>query len=240
MRKLRLSARTRTAKENQQDATPPRLSDLFRLSSVYSEAVEQVFSGLFSESSQKDPRKELGDLFPKIWDSGPRYLALIEQVVLEIEPKVVVETGVAHGISSRHILQVFDTLERKTGFESKLHSIDVDARTRWPDLAEDSRWTFHLLEGDHQIQEVLEGIGPIDLFIHDSDHSYGTQMREYQTAWRLLNPGGVLISDDVNWSRAFLEFCLGQRLTPVFLSEAPKVAGAVRKPFFGEVPDRGL
>lgn len=45
----------------------------------------------------------------------------------------------------------------------------------------------------------------------------------------LLAPGGVLVSDDVNWSQAFLHFCQENSLNPVVLADGTKFAGVVRK-----------
>ena len=111
-----------------------------------------------------------------------------------------------------------------------LHSVDIDERTHWRDLAENPHWVFHRVGSGHDIESILKNIGTIDMFIHDSDHNYGHQLREFEAAWSHLKPGGLLISDDVSWSNAFLDFCGKYNLSPTVLSEAPKVAGAVSKP----------
>ena len=46
----------------------------------------------------------------------------------------------------------------------------------------------------------------VDLFVHDSDHSYGHMLWEYSTAWPRLSGGGVLYSDDIEWNSAFRDF----------------------------------
>lgn len=224
-----LSARKRA--EIHRRATPPQLFELFKISLSYTEDASAALSALTSSKPSQDGRKERGALFPLYFDSGSRYLDFMESIMRSVEPEVVVETGVANGVSTRRILDVFNSLQKKQpALHPRLHSIDVDERTRWDDLVADSRWTFHLSSGKAEIEEILRGIGPFDLFIHDSDHRYRNQMREYRAAWQLLKPGGVLLSDDVNWSHAFLDFCNDLNLKPVILSEAPKVAGAVRKP----------
>ena len=52
---------------------------------------------------------------------------------------------------------------------------------------------------------LLRNIGPIDLFLHDSLHTYDTMRAEFAAAWPALRPGGVLISDDIEGNRAFGE-----------------------------------
>jgi hypothetical protein len=49
-------------------------------------------------------------------------------------------------------------------------------------------------------------LGSIDIFIHDSEHSYENMMFEYMTAWDHLKEGGILLSDDTNLNKAFSDF----------------------------------
>lgn len=53
---------------------------------------------------------------------------------------------------------------------------------------------------------LLEQLGKINMFIHDSQHSYENMMFEYITAWNHLKEGGILLSDDTNLNRAFIDF----------------------------------
>jgi len=208
-----------------------QLHDIYLLSSTYTEDVGEAVDSLVVDGKSADKWSDRGPLFPSFFDSGERYLQFIEALLQKHQPRVIVETGVAHGVSTRRILAAFDRLQEKVpALDAVLHSVDVDPRTKWPDLSEDPRWVFHLSEAGNRIDHILASIGTIDMFIHDSDHSYKIQMLEYQSAWKHLRPGGVLVSDDISWSNAFVDFCSDKGLAPVVLSEAPKVAGAVLKP----------
>lgn len=72
-----------------------------------------------------------------------------------------------------------------------------------------SRWT--LVQGDakQELPRVLQRLGSIDFFLHDSLHTYENMMFEYKLAWQYLKKSGMLLSDDVNeyWTLAFLDFC---------------------------------
>ena len=46
----------------------------------------------------------------------------------------------------------------------------------------------------------------IDVFIHDSLHTYDHMLSEYHAAYPRLRPGGLLISDDADWNHAFSQF----------------------------------
>jgi hypothetical protein len=38
-----------------------------------------------------------------------------------------------------------------------------------------------------------------DVFLHDSDHEVWCQTFEYEVAWYLVNPGGIIATDDSRW-----------------------------------------
>lgn len=67
---------------------------------------------------------------------------------------------------------------------------------------------FDLILGNTQkeLKPLLWKLGKIDMFYHDSEHTYETMLWEYRTAWPYLSKKGVLCSDDVTWNTAFNEF----------------------------------
>ncbi len=139
-------------------------------------------------------------------------------------PRSVVETGVNRGHSTAMILRAL----RHNG-EGHLTSIDLpfhveggrrNADGKWdvssvpvgltgcevPEFLRD-RWT--LIVGDAKAE--LPKLSGYDFFFHDSDHSYAHQIWEYRVALEHLPAGGVLASDDINWSSAFGEVSRGRR-----------------------------
>jgi len=44
---------------------------------------------------------------------------------------------------------------------------------------------------------LLDDLGRIDVFFHDSLHTREHMLFEFERAWAHLKPGGVLVSDDV-------------------------------------------
>lgn len=139
-----------------------------------------------------------------------KHVLLQYAVVRALRPNLVVETGVANGVSSTYLLQAL----RKNG-HGTLHSIDIgDAEylppgnaTGWivPDhLRED--WSLHLGDSRQLLPKLLSQLGEIDLFIHDSLHTYEMMTFEYQTAYPHLREGAVMISDDATWNAAFDDF----------------------------------
>jgi hypothetical protein len=151
---------------------------------------------------------------------NPYYLALYT-LVRWLRPEVIVETGVSRGISSKIILSALEENESGT-----LYSIDLpnakwtDERgTQWDDsipksektgglVPKNLRFRWNLLIGESRavLPSLLNRIGPIDVFIHDSEHSYAHMMFEFNTAWPFVRDSGLMISDDEDYNNAFKDF----------------------------------
>lgn len=154
--------------------------------------------------------------------------AIIGYIVTRVtEPSVVVETGVYHGFSTAFILKAMEM--NGTG---KLASIDLVGTaglpvidTSHPDIPKivydlprtsdvghvvpdelTERWELQLGRSDETLEPMLDDLGGVDVFMHDSEHSYETISYELRTVFPHLRSPGVLIVDDVTWNTAFAEF----------------------------------
>lgn len=121
-------------------------------------------------------------------------------------PEIVIETGVAFGVTSAFILKAMSINKRGI-----LHSIDL------PPLGIDSndyvgslipfeirdRWQLHRGTSRRILPELLRENPPINLFIHDSLHTYSHMLWEFNTVTPRLEANGILISDDIADNRAF-------------------------------------
>jgi len=125
------------------------------------------------------------------------------------KPNIVVETGVANGISSSYILYALDQVKN-----GKLFSIDGIVRP-WHTaekiglaIPQSLRTRQKLIIGNSSIElkKLLTRVKTIDIFIHDSSHIYQNMKKEFKIAWPYINDGGFLFSDDVSQHDAFLEF----------------------------------
>jgi hypothetical protein len=120
------------------------------------------------------------------------------------KPRHVVETGVAHGFTSRFILEAM----ARNGF-GHLWSIDLPPldpvmRSRIGIAITEAlkhRWT--LIEGSsrRELPLLLDQLGEIDLFVHDSLHTEANVRFEMREAWLKLAVNGAMVVDDIdtNW-----------------------------------------
>lgn len=149
---------------------------------------------------------------------------LLYLIVRTTCPELVVETGVASGVSSAFILEALD----KNG-AGKLYSIDLHYREGiftpngkplgWiiPEHLR-GRWSLLFGEGVKVLPRLLKTTGQINIFLHDSSHLYKAMTSEYKIVWPFLKNGGLLLSDDVMLNDAFLDFTDSVKRKPLIFS----------------------
>jgi predicted O-methyltransferase YrrM len=141
------------------------------------------------------------------WNDGdPALTRAIWCIVRHLRPERVVETGVGHGITTRFILEAM-----QLNSYGQLWSIDLPPVD--PAIAAqvgvavagpcESRWT--LLRGTSRqiLPGLLRKLGTIDLFVHDSLHTYHNVRFELRQAQRVLRPRGLIVVDDIDANAAF-------------------------------------
>ena len=62
------------------------------------------------------------------------------------------------------------------------------------------RWKFHLGDARQILPPLARELPPLDLFTHDSLHTYEHMKFEFEQAFPLLRPGGILVADDALWN----------------------------------------
>lgn len=154
------------------------------------------------------------------WNDGDAgFVRAIWCLVRHRKPAKVVETGVAHGVTSRFILE---GLERNGG--GNLWSIDLPpierAWQRQVGIAVGEhyarKWSYIRGSSRRRLPPLLARLGQIDLFIHDSLHSERNVRFELDRAWAALAPTGTIVVDDVdaNWGfRSFTQTFSGHQST---------------------------
>ena len=185
--------------------------------------IEEEYSALRAELDGRcaamSDRLEYPDWYAIERETSFLYYAICRHLA----PGNVLETGIANGHSTFFLLQAM----RKNG-KGSLHSVDI-ADNVGKLLTEEERedWSLHILTSPQRrsFTRVLDTVSPIDMFVHDSDHTYGWQMFEYKVVQEALSPQGVLLSDDVDHSLAFLDFCTALGEKPILLINPQKVSG---------------
>ena len=140
--------------------------------------------------------------------------------VRQLKPKIIVQTGTSNGVSCAHLAM---GLAHEPG-DSRFGAIDMPNIYRPDDPAfhqkmvygvlippgKSSGWLipdrllprFECLSGNAKelLPQLLEKIGKVDIFYHDSDHSYDHMWWEFETVLPFMNPHGIIIADNIAWS----------------------------------------
>ena len=143
-------------------------------------------------------------------------------LVRKYKPKVIIETGVANGLSTYFILKAIKrngygkliSIDypnyNKEGFitsEGKVDTVYIPSGLQpgWivpQSLKEGNVWDLMIGKSSELLPKIKEDF---DMFIHDSEHSYANMMFELEwAASRMKN--GIIICDDANQNNAFADF----------------------------------
>jgi len=178
-------------------------------------ALEEIRKGNFIPMNQKPGVKLPGNKPTHFFGKFLYYITRLSK------PEVMIETGVAHGVSSWTILNAMN----RNG-KGKLYSIDLpnkDLKSYNPAelktihgwvVPESLRGNWELLLGKSSdlLPDLLQRLKSIDVFFHDSDHSYENMTYEFSTIFPFLQPGGLMISDDVHKNESFEDFVKDKKM----------------------------
>lgn len=188
---------------------------------------DQVFERkAYMESYVAALQKQYGAFYSPGWVNMEDALFLY-WVVRHLKPKTIVQTGVCNGLSSAFMMLAL----AKNGPEGTLHVIDLpqifdprnsawtekgkaygvmipEGRTSGWIVPDAYRDRFEVQNGDAKLllPPLLERLKTIDMFYHDSDHSYEHMIFEFMEAKKYLNAAGVVVSDDISWNASLWDF----------------------------------
>lgn len=193
-------------------STNPALFTLLRPLGEAEEAVEYI----------RQKFKEISGIkrnmpFPFVYNADRSMAMLCYSLTRCIKPAVVVETGVAYGLSTAVILLA---LERNQN--GRLVSIDLppllDPNGFCVGMAVPSslkhRWILHLGSSRRLLPSVLSEIGEIGLFIGDDATIYTLQKYEFNQVWPRLVQGGAVVIGDVG--DKLMQFLAGNKSAQIY------------------------
>lgn len=178
---------------------------------------EEALAEIDAEVRERVGRLGTALPFPLEYNAAPSLANLCYALVRALRPAIVLETGVAYGVSSSFIAQAL-----AVNGEGELHSVDRPAvqpgvedyiGALVPDRLR-SRWTLHRGTSRRLLPRLLPEIGGLSLFVHDSQHTYRNVTWELRTVVpHLTRPAAVLV-DDTAGTRAFQHWV--ERTRPAF------------------------
>lgn len=143
----------------------------------------------------------------KYWQISKDEVRCLYAVVRLKEPLIVIETGMGSGVSTTAILSAL----RGRG---KLISIDPgipygrgDKRVGFL-IPEELRKNLEYVKGtsSEKFNLILPSLKHVDVFFHDSDHSYDNVMFELKSMWSKMRGDPTMLIDNYDWSDAPNDF----------------------------------
>lgn len=181
---------------------------------VNSQIVKKLYKKLYSSDFHRQLKDKSGlkEGFFDFSMLNPTRGPLLYLICRLLRPKVIVETGVSDGFSSSFILKALEEnnqgklysidFPNQPGHENRNQSgwlIPLDLRPRWELIIGDSK---------QKLPDLIERLKTIDIFSHDSDHSYNHVLFELNTVWPVIAQKGIVLVDDIHMSKAYHDFCL--------------------------------
>jgi hypothetical protein len=186
------------------------------------------------------------DLPPLLYRKGFKRWAILYAFIRLNGIKTIVETGVAEGQSTAHILQaLFDD------GGGSLNSIDLPNQFYLTDRREfhaefnlpgtepgclipqelKKYWELSIGPSQKLLPQVLEKLETIDMFFHDSEHTTEVMDFEFAAAWPFIRTGGYLVTDDASWSTSLRKIAGKNGLTPIIVEGHDFSLGFLKKEF---------
>lgn len=141
-----------------------------------------------------------GSVIPARYDASEKLAKLCYSMVRLTIPSIIVETGVGRGVTSYYILKALEKNGKGHLYSFELPPLMLGAKKdvgRLVPLSLRNRWSLNFGIGIYEMKKLSGKIKKIDMFIHDSNHTYLNQLSEYKIALAWLKSRGILISDDV-------------------------------------------
>jgi hypothetical protein len=159
-------------------------------------------------------------------DGDAGFVRAIWHLIGGLEPLRVVETGVAHGFTSRFILEALNRNAKGHLYSIDCPPLDPEAKkqigvavgNRFAD-----RWSLIFGTSRRQLPPLLNRLGQIDLFIHDSRHTEQNVRFELECVWPRLRAGGAMVVDDIDTNWGFDSFTKAHSGYAALICEAEPV-----------------
>ncbi len=135
---------------------------------------------------------------------SPSAAVYLYSLVRELKPEIFLETGVSQGLSSLLILEAMEKNGNGTLFST---DISNDVGKLVPSRLY-KRWRRVIDVPEIVLKKAIELIGDrhIDIFMHDSDHTYDAMINEFRAVKDIMSKNGIILSDDVEENKAFVDF----------------------------------
>lgn len=172
-----------------------------------------------ADSILKDTEKKISGR--NFWQVSPDELTFIYSISVNMKARNIVETGVGPGTTSYAFLAAL----RHTG--GRLTSFDLGVKYGDDEKGEPvgfvvpeelkNNWNLHIGDSRKTLPAEIVKLGSIDIFMHDSEHTYDHVTFELNTVFKHLSGKFLILVDNYDWTSAPVDFSAEKKLklTPI-------------------------
>lgn len=130
----------------------------------------------------------------------------IADIVLQENPNIIMETGVCAGSSTVTILECLKQLNN--GILYSIDDLSLIKKFTGVYVTEDllKYWKF-IQSKSKDYLSLLDKNFVVDIFLHDSEHTYDNMKLEYLWGFEHVKRNGWIISHDIDNNSAWEDFC---------------------------------
>ena len=134
----------------------------------------------------------------------PEDMVLMQELIVTIQPDIIIETGIAHGGSLIYYASLCELLQK-----GKVIGIDIDIRDHNKQVIQSHPLSkrIEMLQGSSTSEDIIEQVKrllPDDATVMvclDSDHTKDHVVKELQLYQHFVTPGSYLVVFDTNTSQ---------------------------------------
>ena len=151
---------------------------------------------------------------------------IIYFLMINFKPNIVLETGVAAGLSSRCILEALKKNEKGKLYSSDFPYFRLKNPEKYIGIMVPEKlkknWHLEILGDDKNIKKFKLKINYADIILYDSDKRYSGKVKFFEAVKSLLRSNTIIVIDDLHNDSFFLEYVKKNKCKNWFIVESKR------------------
>jgi len=151
---------------------------------------------------------------------------IIYFLIIYFKPNIILETGVAAGLSSRCILEAIKKNGKGTLYSSDFPYFRLDNPEKYigilvpKDLKKN--WNLEILGDEENIKKFKSQIDYVDIIFYDSDKRYVGKINFFQSVSTIIKTNTIIVIDDLHNDSFFFEYVKEKKCNNWFIVESKR------------------
>ena len=151
---------------------------------------------------------------------------IIYFLIINFKPNIILETGVAAGLSSRCILEAIKKNSKGILYSSDFPYFRLDNPEKYIGIMVPEElkknWRLEILGDEKNIKKFKLEIDYADIILYDSDKRYSGKINFFKAINNLIRPNSIIVVDDLHNDSFFLEYVNEKKCKNWFIVESKR------------------